>query len=227
MSELDLDLKKQFTPLAEGRRIVETFAYEQLALALMDYPDAFLAGGYLRDRLLGLKPKDIDIFTFQPLLEGRTPQSFNSVNSAGGGEARVVCTESIIGGYPASEFDPLLGGNLQPDPYPVQIIHLNPAGTHAPTRETAVLQFVFGIMQIVFDIDTDQVLGTSAFSLDAQRRTFTVCRCNGNADAFFAMKKFQMLQPKFEGWTLMVPRMWEVDFTGHKHEQPIDFTVVD
>lgn len=216
MSELDLDLKKQFMPLAEGKRLMEPFAYEQLAVAMMDYNDAFLAGGYLRDRLLGLKPKDIDIFTFQPLLEGRTPQSFNSVNSAGGGEARVVCTEEIVGLY---------GVDVQEAPYPVQIIHLNPAGTHAPTRETAVLQFVFGIMQIVYDVDSDQVLGTNAFSVDARRRTFTVCRCNGDADAFFAMKKYRMLQDKFDGWTLMVPRKWVTDFTGH--EQGADFTVVD
>lgn len=200
-----------------AERLIEPFALEQLALAVEVYPDAFIAGGYLRDRLLGFKPKDIDIFTFEPLADGREAlKDGDAANSQGGGPNRITSVEQ-----PIDVLDAQAGRAL----YPVQIIHLN--SESAKSSREAVGQFAFGLMQILYDHQGGYVDWTQAFKDDIDKQRFTVWRCNGSEDAFFIYKKYGHLSAsKFKKWPLCVPKKWAGIFEQYA-KAGIDYKLVE
>lgn len=186
-------------------RMMEPFVWEQLSTIQKDYPDVFLAGGYLRDRLLGLNPKDVDFFTFLPLLEGRSPDidKGDPTHSQGGGETRVTGVEQVF------DYAEVYAGKA---PYEVQVIHLNPS--FAPDCFKAVELFAFGLQQILLNPDTHAVDRTQAFNDDVTQRKITVWRCHGTDDAHAIYKKYQHLtKTKFRDWQLHVPEKWVKEFS--------------
>jgi hypothetical protein len=45
--------------------VIPAWALNALQRIRVNYPDAFIAGGFLRDLYHGVEPKDLDVFTFQ------------------------------------------------------------------------------------------------------------------------------------------------------------------
>lgn len=155
-----------------------------------DYPDAFLAGGYLRDLVAGVEPKDIDIFTFKPALAAEAPVPPSDANAW----------------YPMGR---LTGVSLRSGfDYPVQVIHLNPDS--AKTPEEAVAQFALGIQQIYY---VNDVAALRPFAADMQGKTFTVTRCDSSGEAWSIGRKLFRLKDKFPGFTLAIPPQ----FAEHAH----------
>lgn len=199
---------------------IETDVLEAYNHVRKEYFDAFLSGGYLRDRALDLKPKDVDIFTFQAIKPGNAySEDPNHVASELGGVSRV------------------LGVEKNPDlcSYPVDIIHLNPAWTMEnemsgkimaaaqtkdetdlviPTARAVVEMFSLGIQQILYDAERNMVDWTLAFHEDVRNRTMTVFRVDGEGAALSLFNKWKALtKDKFQGWKLVVPRRWEETFS--------------
>lgn len=144
-----------------------------------DYPDAFLAGGYLRDLVACLEPKDIDIFTFQPPLRDEIPVA-ESVEYP---KDRIVGVSSRVG------FE-----------YPVQVIHLKPE--MATTPEQVVSQFALGIQQIYY---VNEVCALLPFAKDMHGKTFTVTYCESDGEAWKIGRKLFHLKNKFPGFSLVIP----------------------
>jgi hypothetical protein len=190
------------------------------------YPDAFLAGGYLRDRKVGVRPVDVDFFSFLPIRSDRT-QYVSHWDSADFGlvEKRLTGVES----FGAVDFDvpvDLLGVEM-PRAIPVQIIHIDPV--YSTTPAGVVSKFLFGAQQSFWM--PDQLYGkTEAYMYDMHNRCFTVTRCEHELDVSSTWLKWEGtsaregLSSRYRGWKLRVPVLWwprfEVKFEG-------DWPVVD
>lgn len=187
--------------------LVETDVMAMLSEVRKIYPDAFLAGGYLRDRLLEVEPKDVDIFTFLSITKEREGRLMQVSEASGGEDPRILYVEEHIG---QMEMDAHLFS------YPVQIIHfrqrkgegeegVSEVGTRA--REE-VANFMFGCQQIIWDVDHNVIDWTPTFERDVKNQTMTICRCIDEYDAYTAVNKWTELREKLQGWKLVVPQRY-------------------
>lgn len=167
------------------------------------YMDAYLAGGYLRDRYLWVPPKDVDFFTALPVKEEHKHAVLGNADS-GGGDPRLGDVES----YKEAEYLPTDGE--YPLIYPVNIVHTS---ARVPIEEE-ISHFMFGCMQIAYDPILSKVITTEAFWKDISDKTMTVHRCNREEDAQVGYQKWEMLTKRYHGWRLVVPlqfhRQYEV-----------------
>lgn len=193
--------------------LVEDNVMAMLALAQMDYPDIFLAGGYLRDRILGIEPKDIDFWTWKPLLEGRvyTADSENSV--AADDIGRIAGVERIIDRADIQAFREGLSKDRPMCDYPVEIVHLHDEKTR--DIRTVVQTFAFGIQQIAYLVDEKTIWWSPMFDHDLLNLTMTVSRTQDTSEAFSIYNKWKSLTAKrFKGWKLVIPEQF-----ADKYEQ--------
>jgi hypothetical protein len=187
----------------------------QVAEALMKvrelYPDAFLAGGYLRDRASGVFPTDLDFFTFLPIREERK-EFITIADSAGFGlvEKRLTNVETFkdVDFTSADTFGAV---------FPAQIIHMNPE--YAATPWTTISKFLFGAQQVFWAPD---ISGKTPYYLqDMQCHTFTVTRCDHAFDASSVAFKWlgtgnkTGLKKRYSGWILRIPEKWRGAFEEH------------
>lgn len=182
----------------ESRKLIEEDVICVLAATMFDYGDAFIAGGYLRDRILGVKPRDVDIFTFMDLQAGRMFTSESDGQSDGLGQHRIAGTERVVD--PVVDLSPLCK-------YRVEVIHLLPA--MASRAKDAVAQFAFGIQQIMYDPIKDQILMSRQFQKDLDNKQMTVWRTIDEAEASNIYHiKFESLRrsDRFPGWKMVIPK---------------------
>jgi hypothetical protein len=157
-------------------------------------PEAFLAGGALRDLDTGREVKDLDVFVSTP--------NFYAVEKtlrAAGYFLRAVQRLDYLGADPsvaeAREF--VKAGEL-----PVNVISLNdsfgfPSGLY---------RFDLGLCQIGFD--GREVVRTAAYVTDVQHQRMTVCRCGSEAQMERTEARGERLRGKYPGWPLHVPEQF-------------------
>lgn len=159
------------------------------------YPDAFIAGGYLRDLHLGYKPKDVDFFTFLPPVDDSilSPQGGPSDGDSDNTRVLAVETDFVkeLAEVPIEFF---------------QIIHSAPFA--GPLE--VVQRFCFGIQQIWYD--KGWIGATDAYHDDRVRRRITVTRCASVDDAYAIRKKWFSLRDRFGDWPLYVPDQFQEMF---------------
>lgn len=152
---------------------------------------AVLAGGYLRDTLMGRPVKDVDFFIEGPLevldLQVRFPaaklEPFSEWLAYRGREVRSVWNL----------------GTTQ-DGLPMQLIELLP-GLSVTERAEA---HDFGLCQI-WTNDGVHIHTTEAFSLDATNKTFTLKTCEDASELERSLRRYQRLRQKYPEFTLVVP----------------------
>jgi len=203
---------------------IESDVIVALATVQLDYPDAFLGGGYLRDRHFGFEPKDIDIFTFRPMLFGRTDVAAagEGEETSAGKDSRVKAVERF-GPQPDSSFER----------FTVEVVHLDPSyafdvkigsdgepiGEPFASVEMAVGQFGFGLQQIWYDQSQNKIRWTPLFERDVCSGCMTVSRTEHQYEALQLYSKWQKLQAKFPGWRLVVPTKHAVLWEGMQIEE--------
>lgn len=156
-----------------------------------DYPDAFLAGGFLRDAAVGITPKDLDFFTFLPLKEDEKQDE----------KREPYADERILA----------VADRKIPDVvFPVQIIQLSPEwGT---TVEEQVAAFALGAQQAYYTGNTVQ--WSDAFADDLRDQTLTVTSCrNENEAKSVGFKVYSLDQRGYATWALQVP----TEFQEYRH----------
>jgi len=161
-------------------------------------PAAIVAGGFLRDRLMGVAPKDIDLFCRELTGEqqdavarafpGARVEPFSKFLSYQSPDVARVWDLGEAGGYPLQLIE------VRGDPA-VRAAHHD-----------------FGLCQVWHD--GQELVCTDAFELDAQRRTFTLCHCESKREFDRSMKRFERLSNKYLGFALVIPyefKEWEFD----------------
>jgi hypothetical protein len=187
-----------------------------LKLARQDYPDAFIAGGYLRDLYNGVEPVDVDLFTFAQPKEDEVDIGVNASEH-----------------YKVNRIVMVASRNM-PDLDDVQIVFLDSEavwrGNHDEEsralviehRAKAVGMFALGAQQIFYDGDTVYV--TEAFKHDVLNRVFTVTFCEDENEAGCIVGKWNSLRRRYPGWRLKVPGQFVKHFYFfYQPDDPIFF----
>lgn len=177
--------------------MVQRTVRDSLEIHREDYPDLFLAGGYLRDRFLQIPPKDVDFFTFRPPIQDSERVPFDADRS-GGGDIRIA---EVTHGGVCMEM-------------PIQIIHFSRDIQPSDPR-SEVEHFLFGMQQIVLDEERGFIDATEAFWRDIENRTMTVCRCANEKDASIGFNKYKSLLTRYPNWTLVVPTRFAGFYSPH------------
>jgi hypothetical protein len=163
----------------------------------MNFPEACIAGGALRDLLCNKPVKDVDVFITGA---GRTEDEVREFLVAAFGEpVRVVIGEAFADYSDALKDVAFTLEALLPDSTPLQIIALN----EPVTLESVVERIDFGICRVGTNGSDDLI--TEDFAYDLHHRQFTL-RCNFNEPRLARSKaRHERLQEKFPGWPLVIP----------------------
>lgn len=163
-------------------------------------PEALVAGGLVRDHLLGRPIKDVDVFVstkddaeWDELLEELLDGPLR------GGQTRFRCGAT----YKQWKMRPEVVGVIEiathHDPRPINIIGLN-----TPNFGPAAVcgQFDFGICRVAYD--GKQIYKTPEFEYDAANEYMSLLRCDNENDFKRAQKRFERLSQKYPGWALNI-----------------------
>lgn len=177
------------------------------ALFHAGFPGAVVAGGYLRDTLIGQRPKDLDVFIpyselatcyLEPALSKALgePMAFQFDLSYGEDtEINRVFTVTGLDG-------------LQP---PAQVIEMAP-GIDPAGR---VDRFDFGICQAWLGLD-GCVQNSEAFAKDLLQRTATLVHCENGREHARSLRRWERWSTGWaKDWTLVDPfagKQWPTDF---------------
>lgn len=143
----------------------------------LGYKDAFIAGGAVRDMLLGNEPRDIDVFTWMTIPE--EDLMFESSSDPAGDTTGRVAGVSQTRLKRIGDFDLEL----------IQLKKKNIAEVYAPAHY--VSDFALGIDQAWFD--GRSVYRSKAFNIDARESRFTVTRAQTDHEARRTIAKINRL----------------------------------
>lgn len=153
------------------------------------FPGAILAGGFLRDVILGREPKDIDIFV--PCSLTADPGDLDMVPMRGAAEYMEQTEVDDIWDVRGYEL-------------PVQVIMLAP--DLDPVERARAHDF--GICQVWHD--GEQLHHSGNFERDVMAKTFTLCICEDKKEFTRSMRRWERLRVKFPEFTLVVPESFAV-----------------
>jgi hypothetical protein len=155
------------------------------------FPDAIVAGGYLRDLTIGAQPKDIDVFIGK---RGGDTVELEQLLSKALDECVKVEFNLSYANMEVNRVFTVVAG----DPLPVQIIELE--STDPVAR---ILEHDFGLCQVWHD--GEHVRMTGHFARDLQWKTCTLVHCESAAEYQRSMRRWERLKTKLEplGYTLV------------------------
>jgi len=190
---------------------------EVLAKVQEVFPEALIAGGALRDLILGREIKDIDVFVrsrgeetqaaLASIYGDAKAEHPDLVRDYGENVPELQGVYTLHVGDGDRDWAP--DSPVSDDEYcPFQIIALN----QDVTPDSCLGRFDFGICRVATDGKT--VFIDPAFTKDIVAHTFTLLFCNKRESS---MKRFTRLtDEKYRGWTL-------VDPDAHQHLRADDF----
>jgi hypothetical protein len=160
---------------------------------------AHLAGGAVRDTLLGRPVKDWDIFVPTNIrtdkvheIVGRTPESNVYGPQYFGWSTDIIGTAE----YRVPRYDPDTS-----DAYlDLNVIHL----TRKQTLEENLERFDWGLCRVGLN-ENGYVVEGYGYDLDVMTKSFVLRACE-NADQFgYAMTRYHRLRKKYNDWALFIP----------------------
>lgn len=161
------------------------------------FPEAIVAGGFLRDSLLDIEPKDIDVFI----------GNRNSMTS----DCLVAALSAALGGYVEVEFnvtysamevDRILAVDSTAYPFPIQVIEMKPG--LAPVEHAR--KHDFGICQVW--VGSHGLESTLDFISDKGSHTCTLVHCENEDEHARSMRRWERLKEKLVGFTLVDETPW-------------------
>jgi hypothetical protein len=160
------------------------------------FPEAIVAGGFLRDTLLGIEPKDIDVFIGNKTMTSEALVS--ALHEALGGYVKVEFDVT----YSAMEVDRILAVDSPAYPFPIQVIEMKPGLSpveHARRHD-------FGICQVW--IGSHGLDATIAFTEDRKRKLCTLVHCENADEHARSMRRWERLKDKLVGFQLVDETEW-------------------
>lgn len=155
-----------------------------LDIVRKDYPDAFIAGGALRDAAQHRAWRDIDVFTWRniPLDERMDLPQDNTLDS--GAAPRVAAVRV-----------PYYYHHADGRQHEVQLIQFAPDRAEPGDIREAVSQFSLGINQIWFD--GKEVNYMQVFVKDYDQKLFTITHCESEHEMLRILHKVASLRHKY------------------------------
>lgn len=164
------------------------------------FPEAIVAGGFLRDTLLDLEPKDIDIFIAKH--EASKERLVEAVGRAMGGDAKMEFNCS----YNNMEVDRIISVSVPGVTFPIQVIELD--GRKGPIDR--VKEHDFGLCQVwlgaAYGMDC-----TPAFTHDKAHKTCSLVHCESVAEHTRSIRRWERLRQKLVGFRLVDRTQWASD----------------
>jgi hypothetical protein len=158
-------------------------------------PEAHIAGGAVRDTLLGKPIHDIDVFMSDEHIE----ESAKLLRS--------VCSYVMVGAWKQylGFSDPALTRVAKFEKadatIPICIIGLR---SQFANPQANISRFDFGICMAAWD--GHETIRTKEFDQDAEDRIFTLCRADNDAQFAYSMARFEKITAgRYVGWQLVVP----------------------
>lgn len=162
-------------------------------------PDAVIAGGALRDMILGRPVKDIDVFAYRRTW--RTATELKAwLQAILGGTGKIVINEayatyreaidSVVFAVEVSAFN-ITG-------LPFQVIAMD----HPVTMQSAVERIDLGMCRVAHN--GKELYQHPDFIHDRANECFTIRRCNNVAQLERTKERYTRLQVKYMGWPLKV-----------------------
>lgn len=174
-------------PTQESIRVPEIYSMILRTIQAIE-PSALIAGGCLRDLILGKEVKDIDIFIPSSDL-GAIKRELDKISYVRGllmedqeeykGSSFILASIDYTGKGP-----------------PLNLILVNDITT-IPNN------FDFGLNQISYRGDT--IISTEAFNEDLQQQTFTLKWCENQERFDRCVRRFRRLWQKYPGYKLVIP----------------------
>lgn len=161
------------------------------------FPEAIVAGGFLRDSLLDIEPKDIDVFIGNKAAITKEVL-VSALAEALGGFARVEFDVT----YSAMEVDRIIDVSSPAFPFPIQVIEMKPG--LAPVEHAR--KHDFGICQVW--VGSHGLDSTRAFVLDHSGKTCTLVHCENEDEHARSMRRWERLKDKLEGFRLVDETPW-------------------
>ena len=157
-------------------------------------PEAFLAGGALRDLDNGRVIKDLDVFlsTDADMADVMTAMRKHGYTTVGSD----LSLREDYGSLGVGVTGILELRHSDPGVPPLNFIRVEDA-----TVDAQINRFDFGICQIAYDGET--VSRTMAYLLDQDAHTFTIIRRDDGDER--ALRRWERLRQKYEGWSLITP----------------------
>lgn len=169
-----------------------------LARIQMVTPDAVIAGGALRDTLLGRPVKDIDVFASSEFVASRAVAL--ELHRLFDCPAKIVISEAW------AEYNAMLDGvacavEVSPDNItglPLQVILMD----HPVTMQSAVERIDFGLCRVAHN--GKELFLHPDFVHDQLHECFTIRRCRNAAQLWRSRGRHVRLQAKYQGWPLVL-----------------------
>lgn len=160
-------------------------------------PKAILGGGALRDLDSGRPIKDLDIF-----IPASAYTRSMVVQALGNPEILKEVSDQYF------EWDTAVSNVIELEAteeccVPINLIELR---HYSCTVAEQMERFDFGICQIM--MDANGIHMSEAYKTDKANKTFTLTRQCTEEQHEHSLARFQRLQEKYEGWTLVEPHGW-------------------
>ena len=154
-------------------------------------PNAHIAGGYLRDCLLGRAPKDVDIFVhhgaFKAINRDFINQGFDII--------RIIHPDRI-------KSNPEICATTDYRSADGSLINLT--GLSRPmTMADNLERLDFGLCRVGFD--GTELVQHADFDRDTKAEEFVLRRCDNREQFFRSLSRAVRLSVKYPGWRLVVP----------------------
>jgi hypothetical protein len=154
-------------------------------------PSAHIAGGYLRDCLLGRAPKDVDIFVHYGALKAINRDFVNQ----GFDITRVISPDRF-----RSNPEVCYTADLKSPEGTI----INLTGISRPmTMMENLERFDFGVCRVGFD--GSKLVRHPNFDRDTKAEEFVLRRCDNKEQFFRSLSRAGRLSVKYPGWELVIP----------------------
>jgi hypothetical protein len=158
-----------------------------------------VAGGAVRDTILGRPFRDIDIFL---------PDTH--------GDAAAALLRSQFGYVKVGEWGQYLDFS---DPMVARVAKFEKADETIPvcliglTAELSAYEnierFDFGVCMAAWQGGSTQMITNNQFKRDVEGKIFTLCRADNLAQFTYSMSRFEKLTDRYKDWTLSIPAQFE------------------
>ncbi len=163
-------------------------------------PEAHIAGGAVRDTILGKQIADVDVFMKDEHVEEAAALLRSAHSYVKVGEWREYLGFSDPAMTRVAKFE------RADETIPICIIGLRPEFANVSAN---LARFDFGICMAAFTGEQTSVI-TPDFDKDAEAHTFTLHRADNYAQFAYSMSRFEKITTaRYHGWTLSLPDKFE------------------